>query len=218
MAIELASGVTIAAAAATLPMPPVSWADVSHWRGVHPEFDIEIWADEAVTGSSIELVGAVAKPFAIADDDVDAVVFADDELTVTGHGYANGDGPVRLTTTDTLPAGLALATDYWIGVVDANTVQLYATLADVLAGGDAVAIGDAGTGTHTISDTDDTQRLRWLSHGLLGHDGDGAVALTVNKGYTARLGHRPRALAYALVGTVSAAVTAEIYLTRPVRV
>ncbi len=57
---------------------------------------------------------------------------------------------VRLTTGTTLPAGLALATDYFIISVNANEVKFASSLANAQAG-TAVNITDRGTGTHTIT-------------------------------------------------------------------
>lgn len=58
------------------------------------------------------------------------------------------DQAVRLFSTDTLPAGLSTATTYHIKNLDfdAGTCQLSQT-----AGGAAINITDAGTGTHTIA-------------------------------------------------------------------
>jgi hypothetical protein len=57
---------------------------------------------------------------------------------------------VRLTTTTTLPAGLALATDYYVIKVTDSTFQLATSYANAIAG-TAINITDAGTGTHTMS-------------------------------------------------------------------
>lgn len=57
---------------------------------------------------------------------------------------------VRLTTTTTLPAGLALATDYYVIKVTDSTFKLATSYANAIAG-TAINITDAGTGTHTIS-------------------------------------------------------------------
>jgi hypothetical protein len=57
---------------------------------------------------------------------------------------------VRLTTTTTLPAGLALATDYYIIKVTDTTFKLATSYANAIAG-TAINITDAGTGTHTMS-------------------------------------------------------------------
>lgn len=57
---------------------------------------------------------------------------------------------VRLTTTDTLPAGLSLATTYWYHRTGAGTGNLSTSLANLDAG-TYVACSDTGTGTHTIT-------------------------------------------------------------------
>lgn len=57
---------------------------------------------------------------------------------------------VRLTTTTTLPAGLALATDYYVIKITDSTFSLATSYANAVAG-TAINITDAGTGTHTMS-------------------------------------------------------------------
>ena len=57
---------------------------------------------------------------------------------------------VRLTTTTTLPAGLATATDYYVIRVSDSTFKLATSYANAIAG-TAIDITDAGTGTHTIT-------------------------------------------------------------------
>lgn len=57
---------------------------------------------------------------------------------------------VRLTTTVTLPAGLALATDYYVIRLSDTTFSLATSYANAVAGTD-IDITDAGTGTHTVS-------------------------------------------------------------------
>ena len=57
---------------------------------------------------------------------------------------------VRLTTTTTLPAGLATATDYYVIKVSDTTFKLATSYANAVAG-TAINITDAGTGTHTVS-------------------------------------------------------------------
>ena len=78
---------------------------------------------------------------------------ASEYVNITAHGLQTGDGPVRLTNSGgALPAGFALATDYYVIVVDANTLQLASTRANAF-GGTAVTISGDGTGTHTITYT-----------------------------------------------------------------
>lgn len=80
-----------------------------------------------------------------------AIDLDEDEITITGHGLLTGT-KTTATTTTTLPAGLALATPYYVIAVDANTIKLAASQADALTG-TAVDITDAGTGVHTLAIT-----------------------------------------------------------------
>lgn len=57
---------------------------------------------------------------------------------------------VRLTTTTTLPAGLATATDYYVIKVSDTTFKLATSYANAVAG-TQIDITDAGTGTHTVT-------------------------------------------------------------------
>ena len=57
---------------------------------------------------------------------------------------------VRLTTTTTLPGGLATATDYYVIKVSDTTFKLATSYANAVAG-TAINITDAGTGTHTVT-------------------------------------------------------------------
>ena len=57
---------------------------------------------------------------------------------------------VRLTTTTTLPGGLATATDYYVIKVSDTAFKLATSYANAVAG-TAINITDAGTGTHTIT-------------------------------------------------------------------
>lgn len=100
----------------------------------------------------------------IVDDVVEAVDATADTLTLTAHGLATGDGPVRFTTAgigSVLPGGIALLTDYWIVKVDANKIALATSLEIAMSQPvtvDVVDITDAGVGTHTLADTADTMR------------------------------------------------------------
>lgn len=57
---------------------------------------------------------------------------------------------VRLTTTTTLPAGLATATDYYVIRLSDTTFKLATSYANAIAG-TAINITSTGTGTHTIT-------------------------------------------------------------------
>lgn len=76
-----------------------------------------------------------------------------DIITSTGTlGFANlfPYTRVQLTTTTTLPAGLSLATDYYVIKLSDTTIQLATSYANAVAG-TAINITDAGTGTHTLN-------------------------------------------------------------------
>ena len=70
--------------------------------------------------------------------------------SITIQGVWQDGQSVLLTTTDTLPAGLAVDTIYYVMLVGSNTFKLADTLAHLKAG-TAVDITDTGTGTHTIT-------------------------------------------------------------------
>jgi hypothetical protein len=57
---------------------------------------------------------------------------------------------VQFTTTTTLPAGLSLATDYYIIKITDTTFKVASSYANAVAG-TAIDITSAGTGTHTIN-------------------------------------------------------------------
>jgi len=88
---------------------------------------------------------------ALLDDSADTFVDGNvttgtDRITLTAHFHANAD-EVTLTTTGTLPAGLALATTYYVRSIDVDTIELYSdsgltSIVDITAA--------AGGGTHKI--------------------------------------------------------------------
>jgi len=57
---------------------------------------------------------------------------------------------VRLTTTTTLPGGLATATDYYVIATSTTTFKLATSYANAVAG-TAINITTTGTGTHTVT-------------------------------------------------------------------
>jgi hypothetical protein len=197
-------GIPIVTEALSLPFPPVSSAWVASWNRFRsiPKFMLRIWTTVDVDLTGLELLGGQAHPFVIADDDVEGVTNGSDLFTIAGHGLLTGDGPIQFTTSDTLPDGVELETDYWIISLSANTFSVATSLKNALAG-TAVGLDDDGTGTHTISDTADTRRVHWHSYGLLGQARDGAISLLTDKGYTAHPNHDPGTIAYAIAGTMS---------------
>lgn len=84
--------------------------------------------------------------FGFAPGDVNA---GTDRIAHAAHGLNTGDGPFFVSTTGTLPAGLAANTAYWAIADDANAVRLAASSANAV-GGVAVNITDGGAGAHTL--------------------------------------------------------------------
>ena len=207
-------GITVASAATSLPFPPVVFGDADDWSqdlSVLPVFEVEIWAAAATELTDTTLYGGVELDLTIAADNVDTVDFANNELDIATHGLETGDGPLQLTTTTTLPAGLSLLTDYYVIKTNAGTIQLATTFANAIAG-TAVAFTDAGTGTHTLTGTGTESRVKWLSYGKLGPANDGVVSLTEKGGYVTKVDHRPRTRYYAISATLGTAVATTVTL------
>ena len=80
-----------------------------------------------------------------------AVVTADDEITIASHGLTTGLVG-QMTTSGGLPGGLTTSTNYFVIVVDTNTIQLASSLANALAG-TAINLTTQGTGNHTFTPT-----------------------------------------------------------------
>jgi len=75
-----------------------------------------------------------------------------EQITVAGHGLTSGD-MVNFTSTATLPDPLAAATDYYVNVVDANTVTVHSTQADGISGDNPIDLTSGGSSpgeSHTI--------------------------------------------------------------------
>ena len=88
-----------------------------------------------------------------ADTFLDAnVTVGTDTITMTAHGLTTG-AKGQLTTSGTLPAGLSLATDYFVIVTDADDIQLATSLANAQAGTQVDITAAAGGGTHTFTPT-----------------------------------------------------------------
>ncbi len=102
-----------------------------------------------------------------------------------------------------LPTGYDSDTDYYVIKTTNDAFKLALSRLDAFAG-TAVAISTNGTGTLTLSDTADTGRAVWHSHGLLGPALDGAISLTSTSGHLSRQNHHPRTFAYAVVATLGA--------------
>jgi hypothetical protein len=84
---------------------------------------------------------------------VDAnVSVANDTITIVNHGFTTGM-LFTLTTTGTLPGGLALSTNYYAIVVDASTIKVASSQANAAAGTAIDITSASGGGTHTVNVT-----------------------------------------------------------------
>lgn len=211
-----------------------NWINVQSWLAEHAEmanaardqslwssfnlFNLEFACDAAETLTAVSLYAIRLRPVTIADDTFTSSG-SDNINTATAHGMLTGDGPFRLTTTGTLPAPLALLTDYYAEKLDANTFALHTSRADAIAGAAGVVTTDTGTGTHTIADVqssanadNDTRRC----HFMLWGDLNAAKTITVaaQTGYLERIYHDPLNLYYSILGTSgTGAQTLEITAT-----
>lgn len=79
-------------------------------------------------------------------------------LNATAHPLHTGAGPIRTTTTGTLPSGLAVATDYFAINLSANTFSLATSRANALAG-IGITCSTTGSGTHTVVSQAGTTRV-----------------------------------------------------------
>ena len=136
---------------------------------------------------------------------------ATDIITTTGYDIGSLT-KVRLTTTGTLPAGLALLTDYWTVRQSATTSKLASTYQNA-ENNVTIDFTTDGTGTHTI-----TAQLPRYSDGagvqafLTPTTVMGAATPNLSIGYTNSAGTASRATPAVLpIGNSAAAVTSIVY-------
>lgn len=80
---------------------------------------------------------------------VTVTIAAPGVMTWTAHGLVSGQR-IQLATTGALPTGLAVATTYWITVIDANTFNLSSSLANAQAATFITTTGSQ-SGVHTAT-------------------------------------------------------------------
>jgi hypothetical protein len=124
----------------------VSPVPVARDAGVPPGVGFETQLEPGV-GTAVQgrAINAFAKTF--AQGNVDAG--AGNHITITDHGFVVGD-VVRLTTTGTIPGGLATNVDYYVTTgTTANDIKFALT-----PGGAVIDITSQGTGGGTITRMD----------------------------------------------------------------
>jgi len=112
-------------------------------------------------------------------------------LTSVAHGLITGVKG-QASSTDTLPAGLATSTDYFVIKVDADTYKLATSLANAQAG-TAIDITDVGTvgATHTFTPTalaSASYTVQQSNDGVTYYDIGSATNITVTGGAIIDLG------------------------------
>lgn len=124
----------------------------------------------------------------VVPDDTFTATHGTETFTAVAHGLETGDGPIRVSSTTTLPTGLSAGVDYYVIKVSADDFQLATSLANAYAGTE-LTISDNGTGTHTLSDTASTKRGLWgkfvyeATQGETNHDNPESVVFVDYTGY-----------------------------------
>ena len=109
-------------------------------------------------GTTFALYNSDAAAFTFVDADT---AVATDTITETAHGLVTGEVG-QFTTSTTLPAGLSLATDYYIIKITDDAFKVATTRPAALLGTPVVDITSAASGgTHTFTPSE------WVSRGTL---------------------------------------------------
>jgi hypothetical protein len=139
--------------------------DTDYWLIYGDANTVKFAASEALAfkGTAVNITGAGQGTFTMKQVASNVLIGAGkavtspntstERATCTAHGKATGFGPVRLVPSnnadDALPAGLAVNTNYWLIVVDANTIKFATTEANAIAG-TAINLTGTGAGTFTV--------------------------------------------------------------------
>lgn len=192
---------TILTAADAAPTPPTEAAVLPDWwyrsDSTVETVELNLWSSQATTLTNAALVAAVTHEHEFTGTAFDSVDHTVDQLTMTDHGLRTGDGPLRLTTTGTMPNGLDAETNYWIIRTGASTLKLATSLANALTG-TAVEIFANGTGILSIQ-ASTSDRLWWHVCSSL----PASISLDDGLGYTTRVPNPLGALAFGVIGTLS---------------
>lgn len=104
-----------------------------------------------------------------------AVATGSEQITVTANEHFVTGQKVRITSTGTLPSPLLVATDYYIVVVNTTTISLAASLANAQNSTPLIDLTTQGTGTHTLTWQNYTNR----AIGVIG--GEEIHAMSINE-------------------------------------
>jgi hypothetical protein len=132
----------------------VVWAQQQMQRPVQPAVIMRLMLND---DNNTPWVDTENQALTIATITVTSVDDTANTFTKVAHGLETGDGPVRMSSTGTLPTNIVVDTDYWVIATSADTFKLAATYVDAI-NLTAIDLGDAGTGTITLEDTAETLR------------------------------------------------------------
>lgn len=136
----------------------IYWEQQSSQRPPEPCISMLI---RRVEDAGLPWVDASRNVLTFAPLTVSSVSTGASTLTITAHGLVTGDGPVQFTGS--LPAPLKLLTNYWVIVINTNTIQLASTYTNTGGnfGGNTITpmtLTTTGSGTIILSDTASTVR------------------------------------------------------------
>lgn len=108
--------------------------------------DLDVMSNPDLVGLSVIYANATpaAKTFTVKTQ-------ASGQLTITTHGMVTGLVG-QASTSNALPTGLTTSTNYYVIVIDVNTIALASSLANAVAG-TAIVLSSNGTGTQTFTAT-----------------------------------------------------------------
>lgn len=146
--------------ASGLPPTSVYWGQQDSPRVAEPAIDMKIYAQRQEGEPWLEKSLNVIQVTPTVATGID---LPSSTLIFPSHGLRTGDGPVRLTTSSTMPGGLEQGRDYWVVVVGPNSLRFCATYYDT--GGNhpanpvtSISLTSGFTGTLTLSGTPKTIR------------------------------------------------------------
>jgi hypothetical protein len=105
----------------------------------------------SISGKTYNIIRIDNAKTTVSDPFTDgSITVGTDNIAETAHGFQDTQ-KVQLTTTGTLPTGLAAATNYWVILVDANNYKLASSEANAIADTAVDITAASGGGTHTTT-------------------------------------------------------------------
>ena len=121
--------------------------DITAAAGGGTHTTISQWDSFLQVTSDVDFLFSTGVASTFVDGGVDTT---QNEITSTAHGLVDGT-LIQLTSSGTLPGGLALATDYYVMRLDADTYRLSTTKYNAISGARISITSAGGGGTHTAT-------------------------------------------------------------------